>query len=203
MSKVQRLIGFVLVAGTALAIVVLYSPPPPLKSIEFTVQLLPATNGFSQHCGVMVSNTLDSLVVCAFAEGFKAPALQTAYLTNGIWCLAEGRHSLGGGGGVFRPHQLIACTVEVPAGATAMKVGLFVTPLSWRGRLGWEIITHRELGVLDPLGRFLLEQDTGSPRRSRTEWSSPVQVTTGRAAQVPEAGPRRRQRSNGRRRRAQ
>ncbi len=178
MSRTQRVVVFTFAASVALLVAVLYSPRVPPKSINFIIRQLPSTNGFHQHYGVIVSNSLDTLVVSVFEEGFKKTKIETAYVTNGIWYFPKGGRSIGGGFGVIQPHQALGSTFEVPPDATAVKVGLFVTPLSWRGRLGWGILHSRRFRVLAPLGHFLLGRDTGVKAHSRTEWSDPYPVRT-------------------------
>ena len=163
--------------GVVLLIVAAYSPPGPSKAIDFGVRPVASTNGLHQECDVVVSNSLDSLVVCLFADGFKEPVVRIAYLSNGIWHSPRDYRS-GGGLGVLRPHQSIKCTVEVPPGATAVRMGLAVTPLSWKGRVGWDILANRKLRALEPVGRFLLSRDTGVATRTRTEWSDAYPVRT-------------------------
>jgi hypothetical protein len=176
-KKHFRLTGCIFVLGLAtVLLLVLLSPlPAPPKSIDFTLRFISSTNSSQQSCSAVISNTLNTAVICDFGAGFRAPALLAAYLSNSVWHSPLVRRP-GGGAGVIQPHQSLTSVVELPRGATTVKVGLFVTPLSWRGRLGWSILASRRGGVTATLGRLLLSADTRAATRSRVEWSDPYSV---------------------------
>jgi hypothetical protein len=175
MIKAFRVIAFVIAASIAVLLAALPWQRVPLRSIEFEMHILAPTNGVHQLCEVLVSNTLSSLVICYFKDGFTEPVVITSYLSNHIWYEIPGPR-FGGGSGVIQPHQALKAIVEIPPGAAAVRVGLPVTPLSWKGRLGYNLLFKRRPDVFHPLGGFLLSRDTGKASNSRIEWSNPQPV---------------------------
>lgn len=179
-AKRSRLIAYIFVASILLITAMLSSRHPPPKSVNFRFRFIDSTNSDRQSAAVIVSNILDSSVLCSFHNGFKEPVLYADYLSNGVWysCSPIASH-FDGGTGVLRGHQALTVVASFPTGADTVRVGLAVTPLSWRGRMGWSIESHWP-GVFAPVGRVLLSSDTGVASHSRTEWSEPYKMKSGR-----------------------
>jgi hypothetical protein len=166
----KRLVWFVLavvaVIGTASWLIVITPPSVPSRSLDFTLQPLSFSNGFPRTCSVVLSNVSDFPV--AIYGGFKAPWFDIAYLTNGVW-QHDYVKTLDRGYSTLPPHTVNKSTIEVPDGATSLKVGLPFTCLTWRGRIAWSIAGSSFSDVLKPVTAFLMRQD--ERRRSKTEWS--------------------------------
>ena len=77
-------------------------------------------------------------------------------------------------------HENKTGAVELPREASAFRVGLHVTSLTWRGKVAWRFGLSPFQGVLRPLASFLMPSGTQS--RSRTEWSSQCPVIRGPVA---------------------
>jgi hypothetical protein len=117
---------------------------------------------------VVISNASDYCVLYPIFGGLKEPMLYTKYSTGGAWSESRG-NSIATGDGLMRPHEVKATKVEVPERTTGFKVGLFITSLTWRGRLAWRTTQTQPQRALAPIGRFLMQKDTRA--RSVTEWS--------------------------------
>jgi hypothetical protein len=159
--------------GVSAAIFVLIvATPPPFRArcLQFTLSQVPSNTVPALSCSVAVSNLSDSPVL--YAGGFNKLWLRVAYSTNGIWHYTR-VWTPGGGNGVLPPHTEIKDTVEVPLGATAVKLGLPITSLTWRGRFAWYVVGHCP-EALYPVARLFMAPD--ERRRSRTEWSREYSV---------------------------
>jgi hypothetical protein len=118
-------------------------------------------------CSVVVSNA--SLYPANFRGGFGVPWFDIAYFTNNLW---RSTHvwTPGGGDGILGPHEAMCSVVHVPNGASAVKVGLTFTSLTWRGRVAWWTSARSFSDILRPVTVFLWHQD--KKWRSKVDWSN-------------------------------
>jgi hypothetical protein len=172
------MIGLLLCVTVFLVVGVLVPWPKPSRSVDMRLHLVASTDDNLKQCIVSVSNMLDSLVICSFKEGFKEPVIRVAYLSNSAWYPMQ-TDQLVAGDGVLKAHEILTSVSEIPSGVDAIKVGLGVTPLSWRGRAGWFLVVKCRVGVFASLGHWILSIETGEVARSRVEWTDPVEVNRG------------------------
>lgn len=160
------------VAVLAVAFVAFVARPPALQStcLRFTLSQTSSNTDSGGSCLVVVSNSSESPVL--YAGGFNKTWFRVGYVTNGEWQYTR-VWTPGGGPGVMPPHSAINEVVQFPKGATAVKIGLPITALTWRGRFGWYIVGNCP-EVLRPVAGLFLAQDERS--RSTTEWSSEYAV---------------------------
>jgi hypothetical protein len=144
--------------------------PMPSRWTTCTIEPM-STAGSVRVCSVTVSNTTDSDLLCS--GGFNKLWFEVRYSTNGAWQQLHIR-TPGGGNCLIAPHRVLCSTIEVPQQTQALNVGLDITNLSWRGRLGWWIAGGPCRGLLKPLVGFLVSQDERN--RSRMEWSSTKEI---------------------------
>lgn len=168
----KALLAVAAVGLSAVIFVLIVATPPPSQSrcLQFTVSQGPSNSAANPSCSVAVSNVSDSPVL--YAGGFNKIWLEVAYRTNGVWQNTR-VWTPGGGNGVLPPHAGIKDTVEVPFGATAVRVGLPITSLTWRGRFAWYVVGHCP-EALYPVARLFMAPD--ERRRSGTEWSNDYAV---------------------------
>jgi hypothetical protein len=114
---------------------------------------------------VVISNASEFSVLYPIYGALKDPMVYIKSANGGQWQEAHGS-SIAIGDGVMRPHEVKTTSVEVPERTTRFKVGLYITSLTWRGRLAWCTAPNRPLA---PIGRFLMKKDATT--RSATEWS--------------------------------
>jgi hypothetical protein len=136
------------------------------RCLVFTNGPILYSNGHPRSCSVTVSNATDS--VLQFAGGFNKFWFQIDYVDNGVWQRSYVR-TPGGDDGLLPPHKALRDTIDVPEGTEALRVGLEITSLTWRGRLAWLIAGSSFGKFLKPVAGFLLVRDERN--RSKTEWS--------------------------------
>ena len=142
------------------------SGPPP-RSLAFTISSISLSNGF-RTCNVVVSNVSDYSVEAG--GGSDTLWFEIAYLTNEVWQYSH-VHTVDGGLAYMAAHSAERKNlIKIPDTATALKVGLNFTSLTWRGQLAFRIAGGPFGGrVLRTVTGFLLLQD--EKRRTKTEWS--------------------------------
>ena len=165
------LVGLLL---TALVVELLLVSPHPARILRFQRTVVPSSNGLPMVYTVCVSNTSQYPLLCDFMGDFKSPWFKILYLSNGVWYNNEQWYesidiAKWGGSGVLTALGGGSANVKVPDGATKFKVGLDVTVLTWRGRIGWKLLNSRFGRVLKSLSVYLVKSDMTN--QSRTEWS--------------------------------
>jgi len=106
-----------------------------------------------------------------FAGGSTTAWFDIAYLTNGMPQHSHIR-TVDGGAGYMPAHDAMTNNaIEIPDSATALRVELNFTSLTWRGRFSIHLLGSLPFGgrALKPVLGFPLLQDT--KWRSKTEWS--------------------------------
>lgn len=173
--KKRHLIGVLAVAvgfTCALGWFLVTTPPlPPARSLVLEVAPLPSDDRVSRGCSLLVSNTSEYPV--EYAKGFNKVWVQIAYKSNGVWETHEVR-TPGVGSFLLAPRAVLKDNFKVPETATAFKVGLHMTSLTWRGRFAFRMSGSKTSRQLAPLMGFLLVQD--EKKRSTTEWSDEQDV---------------------------
>jgi hypothetical protein len=161
----------VVIAITTLGVFLTPAPPRGGTRLFFRLHAAPARTS-QQTYTVTLSNAAQCPLLYAGAS--TKPWYELSVLRNGTWQQSR-IHTPGGGNGVIYPHQTLPTTIQVPEGATALKIGLEVTALTWRGRLGWWIVGSRLSGILRPVAGFMLGRDESAG--STVEWSEEFQTT--------------------------
>jgi hypothetical protein len=168
MNKTGFLTILVFIIGTGFFLALTIVPAMPVKNLCFSATPAVEGNGSNGLYSITVSNCSDFSVLYPFLGG-TGPWFSVQCLTNGEWhdCHVRG---VGGGTAVIAPHQLKQGSIRVPREASAFKVGLHITSLTWRGRAAWSIGTGRFQRTLGPIvGPLLMPSDVR--RRTKTEWS--------------------------------
>lgn len=155
-------------AAVALWLIVSRSPPPLKASLAFAVAPTRTNDPFCRSYSVVISNSSKFYVLYPISGGLKEPMVYIKYITPAGWQESYGT-SVGKGDGLMRPHEVKRTNIEIPEGAAGFKVGLYITTLTWRGRLAWQTVEGRPQRALAPIGRFFMQKDTRT--RSVTEWS--------------------------------
>ncbi len=145
--------------------------PMPARHIAFSLNSVGVnTEGLRQY-HVAITNISGVPILCTTSMR-KTVWPHVLYLRRGIWEEAVEERRLAGGTGVMYPNDYGIGAVAVPSDAEAMRIGMHLTSLSWKGRLGWQILEIRKRGTL--ISNSLVSWDT--KHRSRTEWSIDYQL---------------------------
>jgi hypothetical protein len=138
----------------------------PARSISFLIKPSMNGNGLGKTISITVSNCSDCPI--QYDGGADTPWYRIAYVSNNVLCDTFIR-TVDAGHNKLPPYAVKQSELEIPKGATTLRVGLSFTSLSWRGRLGWSMIRHSFGPLCDPIIGFLVGQDV--KKRSKTEWS--------------------------------
>jgi hypothetical protein len=149
------------------------------KSLAITIESQLVLEESNKICSVLISNASDLNV--QYAGGFGKAWLETAFRADGDWNHGQIR-TPGGGVAILLPHETLVEKVEVPEEVAELRIGLSITCLTWRGRLGWRIASSLP-EVFRPLSGFLLIQD--ERKRSTTEWSEAYIIVRDRVITKP------------------
>jgi hypothetical protein len=157
--------SFVII-GAALCRVLCFPTPLSSRCLDFKVAARLPVQKAPRTFFVVVSNASDC--TAEYGAGFNKVWFSIAYLTNGVW-QTDVVYTPGGGPALLKAHDTRRDNIVVPENATAFKVGLSVTSLTWRGRFAWVIAGSRFSELLKPLSRSLHVRD--QKNRSTIEWS--------------------------------
>ena len=167
MKKVV-LITLILVVVVGIFGVVLLNPPSmPPKSLAFTIKSTRSSNNSPTTISVLLSNASQYPVL--FKAGSDQPWFRIAYLSNGVWTQSSLR-TPDGGERILRTGESAASMIEVPESAGAVRVGLSITSLTWRGRVAWWLLVNQSQTVFGLVESFLASIE--ERRRSTNEWSN-------------------------------
>lgn len=173
-TKWRVVIALSVTAGVLFALgwLVAVNPPlPPARSLVLKIVPRRSGNGVSRECTLLVSNS--SSFAVEYAKGFNRIWVDLAYTSNDVWQTYEVR-TPGVESCLLVPHAVMTNSIIVPENATAFKVGLYVTSLTWRGQLAFRMSYGAISRYLRRLTGLLLVQD--EKRRSREEWSDEQNV---------------------------
>jgi hypothetical protein len=163
----------VVVAVTGLSVILRSASPTPVPSQHFlkiTLSMIPVSNGLPNRCSILVSNISASPV--EYCGPASSPLFHVFYFANDTWhdywTISYGR-----GLETIPACGYIKTTLDIPQGATALKLGLDITSFTWRGATGWRLI-GKGPAIVNTLAGFLVRQD--EKVRKVTEWSAECRV---------------------------
>lgn len=160
--------SYILAAGMALVSGVLLVPSTrsmPETPVAFAFCLRTNVNA-DVVCVVTVSNTTGSQLL--YPGGYHQAWFKVRSKTADGW-RESNVVTPGGGMASIDPHKAITSAFVVQDATSTIQVGLNLTSLTWRGRLGWKLSSCPLQRVLGPFVGRLLHHDEDA--RSRTIWS--------------------------------
>jgi hypothetical protein len=141
-------------------------PSIPARSLEFIIAPSVSSSELNKTISITLSNCSDCPVM--YRGGIKSPWYEISYVSNGVACESS-LQTVDGGPGKLPPHTLLRSEINIPEGASVLKIGLTFTSLTWRGRVAWATVGGSFESLRGPLARFLASGDIKT--RSKIEWS--------------------------------
>ena len=135
MKKWASIGSVTIIAGVIGWLVVVNPPPPVPRSLCFTIFPITSNNVSLLACPVIVSNASDCPL--EYTEGFGKLSFNISYRANGVWKISSISTEGSSGTGLMAPHAVRKDSIKIPKNADAIKLGLDVTSLTWRGRFAW------------------------------------------------------------------
>ena len=167
-----------LVILTTIFVLYLFITCPPCintKTLDYQLVAINTNNIQYNVCLCLISNSSNSTIfyMTAGYDINDQPLCSWNVLSNGVWLVkydfSVTHHHL-----LLRPHEFVKYEADLPKNFTKLKIGLDITSLTWRGRLGWDIYQSRFSSAGLPLALFLFQADY--KKRSKIEWSREYDV---------------------------
>lgn len=165
-SGLRWILAFVLLGAIIFWLALIASPSAPSRSLDFVIKPKVADFGLQNTLTIVLSNCSDCTLL--YDGTSRTPGYEVIYSinsslhTNSLASIGENHKNL-------PPHSIITSQVEIPREVNSVRVGLYVTSLTWRGRAALVLNGRGLSSVLDPITRLLARQDI--EKRSKFEWS--------------------------------